>query len=581
MKTLQKIASAISLFFLVLLFSTKSNAQIKAAFSANKNTLSCPTESVYFTDNSTGNPTSWTWDFGDYTGSNIASPTHQYLKSGRFTVSLIAKNALLQADTFLSTIIVLGPTVQYTKTIDTSCSTVRVKFSSKATGVGPLTYTWDFGDGKTASALTTSVTHMYKGAASYPVNLTVRDTSGCAAKTGERLSFGCVTPVLPSTPATLIASRECIDQFGWTNYYADNNTPSNLRDDILLLSIYKNGNNIGKIGDAAFEVKVAATQNAGTSQSILLNAPVITNPSGYYVMNRYWSVKPTAQPATPVAVRFYFNNQDVDDINGSYPSHDAQFPQLIFYKTTNGNPDPTTNLSGASDIKSILPGSDADETHWTYTYIGAGSHAAEFLVSNFTGGGGGGITQNSEILPLKLISFSGKPANNGVKLIWSVASEINVERFDIEASTDGRTFSTIGDVPAKGPAATKNDYTFNDVKINTETAKFYKLVTVDRDGKKSYSEVIKIYFAGLTNSFSLYPVPANNFITLSSKSAINKTCTVDVYNSLGIKVMHVKKTTSGNSFQLNTSSLSEGRYRTIIYNSNNDKIGDANFIILR
>lgn len=564
----------------MLLFTAKSNAQIKAAFSASSTTLNCPTQAVNFTDNSQGNPTSWSWDFGDNTGTTLPSPSHTYAKSGKYTVSLIVKDALLQADTTLATITVLGPTVQYTKTIDTSCSTVNIKFSSKATGIGPLTYSWDFGDGKTSSSLTTSVTHTYKGAASYPVNLTVRDTSGCSIKTGETLSFGCVAPVLSSSPATLIASRECIDQFGWTNYYFDNNTPSNLKDDILLLSIYKNGNNIGKVADGTFQVKVAATEKAGTTQGILLNAPVITNPSGYYVMNRYWVVQPTNQPATPVGVRFYFNNQDVADINGSYPSHDAEFPQLIFYKTINGNPDPTTSLSGASDIKSIFPGSEADETHWTYTYIGAGSHAAEFLVNDFTGGGGGGITQNNETLPVKLISFTGKAENSGVKLNWSVASEINVERFDIVASVDGRIFAAVGKVQAKGMTSTTNDYTFSDLKVNTENAKFYKLVIVDKDGKKSYSEVIKVSLAGITNTISLYPVPANSYITISSKTIINKSCTVDVYNSLGLKVMQVNKTAPGNSFQINTSTLPNGRYRTIIF-SNNDKIGDGNFVILR
>lgn len=563
----------------MLLFSAKSNAQIRAHFTTSKNTLSCATETVSFLDSSSGNPTSWKWDFGDRTGSTLASPNHQYAKSGRYTVKLFVINALQQTDSATTTITVLGPTVQYTKVIDTSCSTINVKFSSKATGVGPLKYTWDFGDGKTSSSINTSVTHVYKGASNYLVNLTVSDTSGCSAKAGETLVFGSIAPVLQSSPNSLIASRECTDAFGWTNYYANNNTPADIKDDILLLSLYKNGNNIGKVGDGTFQVKVAATEKAGSSEGIILTSPVITNPSGYYVMNRYWVVQPTVQPASPVGVRFYFNNQDIADINGSFPTHDAQFQQLIFYKTKNGNPDPTTNLSGATDIISIFPGSEADETHWTYSFMGAGSHSAEFLVSNFSGGGGG-ITENGETLPVKLISFSGKPENSGVKLNWTVSSEINVERFDVEASADGRTFTTIGKVQAKGTVTSTTDYTYSDIKVNTEKAKFYKLVIFDKDGKKSYSEVIRIALPGTTNAISLYPVPANNYISISSKSIMNKACTIEVYNSLGLRVMQVNKTTSGNSIQINTSALPNGRYKTIILNNNN-KIGDANFIILR
>ncbi|MCW3081866.1 PKD domain-containing protein [Segetibacter sp.] len=580
MRALQKIALGICLFFSMLLLATKSTAQIKAAFTANKNTFSCSTERVYFSDNSTGSPTSWLWNFGDQSVSETASPNHQYTKPGRYTVSLIVKNVLQQADTAVTTVVVLGPTVQYTKTIDTTCSTVNIKFSSKATGLGPLTYSWDFGDGKTSTSLNSSVTHAYKGASNYLVSLVVKDTSGCSAKAGEALAFGCVAPVLSSAPNTLTASRECTDQFGWTNYYADNNTPANIKDDILLLSLRKNGNNIGKVADGTFQVKVAATEKAGTSQAILLNAPAISNPSGYYVMNRYWAVNPTTQPTSAVGVRFYFNNQDVADINGSYPSHDAEFQQLIFYKTKDGNPDPSTSLKGVTDINSIFPGSDADENNWTYTYIGAGSHAAEFTVTNLSGGGGGGITQNNQALPVKLISFTGKPESGGVKLNWTVASEVSLERYDVEASEDGKTFTPIGNVKARGSLTITSNYNFNDQKVKAKKVRYYKLVMVDKDGKKSSSEVIKIALADIGYGVSVYPVPANNYLTIVPKNIINKAVTAEVYNSLGLKVLHINKTASANTIQLNTSSLPNGRYRTIIF-TNNEKIGEANFIIVR
>jgi hypothetical protein len=201
-------------------------------------------------------------------------------------------------------------------------------------------------------------------------------------------------------------------------------------------------------------------------------------------------------------------------------------------------------------------------------------------VSSFAGGGGGGITVNNEALPVKLVSFTGKPENGVVKLNWTVASEINVERFDIEASVDGRTFTSIGKVQAKGTTSSTIDYNYNDVKVNHESFKFYKLVVYDKDGKKTYSEVIKVSLNGSGNGISLYPVPATNSITVASKNIINKSCTVEVYNSIGIRVLQVNKTAPGNSFQINTSNLPNGRYRAILFN-NNEKIGDANFMIVR
>ncbi len=49
-------------------------------------------ESVSFTDNSTRNPQSWLWDFGDGTSATEQNPTHTYDSLGIFTISLTVSN---------------------------------------------------------------------------------------------------------------------------------------------------------------------------------------------------------------------------------------------------------------------------------------------------------------------------------------------------------------------------------------------------------------------------------------------------------------------------------------------------------
>jgi PKD repeat protein len=49
--------------------------------------------SVTFTDISTGEPTSWRWDFGDGTYSTLQKPAHKYAKSGVYSVTLTVNNA--------------------------------------------------------------------------------------------------------------------------------------------------------------------------------------------------------------------------------------------------------------------------------------------------------------------------------------------------------------------------------------------------------------------------------------------------------------------------------------------------------
>ena len=63
-----------------------------ANFSGNPTTGNAPL-TVAFTDLSTGNPTSWSWSFGDGGNSGAQHPSHTYNNVGTYTVSLTATNA--------------------------------------------------------------------------------------------------------------------------------------------------------------------------------------------------------------------------------------------------------------------------------------------------------------------------------------------------------------------------------------------------------------------------------------------------------------------------------------------------------
>jgi PKD repeat protein len=142
---------------------------VAAAFTESTNGLA-----VNFTDASTNND-AWLWDFGDGNTSTAQNPTHTYATDGTYTVCLIAASNC-DADTVCTTITVtncVSPVVNFTETM--SAGGV-VDFTNGSTTTGTATYSWDFGDGQTAT--TENPTNTYAANGTYTVCLTVTDSCG-------------------------------------------------------------------------------------------------------------------------------------------------------------------------------------------------------------------------------------------------------------------------------------------------------------------------------------------------------------------------------------------------------------------
>lgn len=92
-------------------------------------------------------------------------------------------------------------------------------------------------------------------------------------------------------------------------------------------------------------------------------------------------------------------------------------------------------------------------------------------------------------LPVTLVSFSGTPAAEGVRLAWQTAMEKDFRSFEIEYSADARRFENIGSVP--GGSAAGGSYSFTH--STTETGNlYYRLKMVDTDESFRYSKMITV-----------------------------------------------------------------------------------------
>jgi gliding motility-associated-like protein len=125
-------------------------ASLPAAIFSSKNT--CQIQKSIFNDQSTGNPVTWSWDFGDQQNSSEQNPQHNYALSGYYDVKLMVKTAIGCKDSAVHKIFVY-PQPKAAFTSDTVCwgDTTTFKNTSQAVD-GTIDHIfWDFNDGSTST----------------------------------------------------------------------------------------------------------------------------------------------------------------------------------------------------------------------------------------------------------------------------------------------------------------------------------------------------------------------------------------------------------------------------------------------
>lgn len=116
-------------------------------------------------------------------------------------------------------------------------------------------------------------------------------------------------------------------------------------------------------------------------------------------------------------------------------------------------------------------------------------------------------------LPVKLLSFSGAYRNQTTVLNWQTANEIDFDHYEIQRSSTGSDFSTIGTQNALGNnTGLKEQYQFNDdLSAESGNVFYYRLKMVDIDGKAVYSNVVLIRKDEKSiNGISIAPNPVVN-----------------------------------------------------------------------
>jgi len=186
-----------------------------ANFTANP-IAGCSPLLVSFTDVSTGNPTSWNWDFGNGNTSTLQNPSSSYLTPGKYTVTLTVKNAsgtnVLVRSQYIE--VYEPPVIAFTASVTTGCFPLNVQFTDNSTGGAGNTLTswfWDFGDGTISTEQNPS--HSYTTGGSFSVTLKATNDKSCSrvltspnyiqTQTGVTADFTNTQPTVCQPPATI------------------------------------------------------------------------------------------------------------------------------------------------------------------------------------------------------------------------------------------------------------------------------------------------------------------------------------------------------------------------------------------
>jgi len=201
-------------------------------------------------------------------------------------------------------------------------------------------------------------------------------------------------------------------------------------------------------------------------------------------------------------------------------------------------------------------------TDWNIV-TGVGNNTANTASGSFNTFTAFGIAQAGFTLPVKFTGLSATvTSNNTTKISWQVSSEINVDKYVVEASTDAFTYTAKGTINASSSAS----YSFVDVS-SPQAVMYYRIKAIDKSGAVTYSSVAKVSQANVaTASVQVYPNPVvNRTFSVSLSNLPKNTYRMQLVNIAGqvvfekTMVIAENANTAAYNFVLNNS-ISSGLY---------------------
>lgn len=201
---------------------------------------------------------------------------------------------------------------------------------------------------------------------------------------------------------------------------------------------------------------------------------------------------PTQNPAASIVGGVVYRGATYPALQGYYVSADF-YTGNLYLVAPNGVGGWTTTIQSA--VQTTL--ADFGETENGELYAVSLSSNAVYRITA------------SGTVPLTLIDFNAYAKDKITALDWQTSSENNVAQFDVEYSSNGKTFTKVGTLKALNKP-TGAHYTFEHTPTEPLSNLLYRLKMIDRAGDFTYSKTISVVFNEYNKDDFIYPSIVNN-----------------------------------------------------------------------
>ncbi|RYZ15469.1 MAG: T9SS type A sorting domain-containing protein, partial [Sphingobacteriales bacterium] len=162
------------------------------------------------------------------------------------------------------------------------------------------------------------------------------------------------------------------------------------------------------------------------------------------------------------------------------------------------------------------------------------------------------ITYTS-VLDVDVLRFSARTSGRNVVTQWDVANEKNMSGYEVERSTDGQRFETVGSVAA-GTASGSGSYSFTDsgiASVSDVQTLFYRLKCKETSGSFKYSSTAQVSIkAANAIAIDAFPSPVDDVLIIRLTGKPGSNAVLNVSNGTGKLVRKLSMTSSEQKIDL-------------------------------